>query len=488
VAKRTGAASAAAAASAGAVPTITTTVTVTDQQAGLNPAPKPEAVKAPAAAPAAQSSPSVSSSSAEYAGVERSALYKIAPDNTVETLWTSKEENIYDLALQGPSILFLTDAEGRIYKMDAATPGSATVEAQANEGDATRLIPSPKGMLAATGNLGKIVRLENGQAAGGWFEAPVHDAGTVAHWGRLGWRGSASGVSFRTRTGNSARPDATWSDWSNPISNAAQAAITSPNARYIQWRADFSGGASSSLEDVTIAYLPQNTPPVIHSIGVTAQSGAAKAASASSAAYTVTVTDSTDPTGAGAPQTISRGASQQIQISWQADDPDGDKLIYSLYFRGEDESQWKLLRANMTENTYLLEGDVLADGRYFFRVTASDRPSNPVNLARVAEFVSAPVAIDNTPPVVTPSAPRRVGSAVELSVAAEDRESALRRCEYSIDAGPWTPVEADDGVTDSPRERFPIRIDPFPAGEHLISIRVYDAAGNAGLAKVVVRQ
>ena len=142
----------------------------------------------------------------------------------------------------------------------------------------------------------------------------------------------------------------------------------------------------------------------------------------------------------------------------------------------------------MTENTYLLEGDVLADGRYFFRVAASDRPSNPVNLAREAELVSAPVAIDNTPPVVTPGAPRRVGSAVELSVTAEDRDSALRRCEYSIDAGPWTPVEADDGVTDSPRERFPIRIEPFPAGEHLVSIRVYDAAGNAGLAKVVVRQ
>ena len=27
-----------------------------------------------------------------------------------------------------------------------------------------------------------------------------------------------------------------------------------------------------------------------------------------------------------------------------------------------------MLRANMTENTYLLDGDVLADGRYFFKV------------------------------------------------------------------------------------------------------------------------
>ncbi len=68
-----------------------------------------------------------------------------------------------------------------------------------------------------------------------------------------------------------------------------------------------------------------------------------------------------------------------------------------------------------------------------------------------------------------------------------DRGSSLRRCEYSIDAGPWLPVEAADGVTDSEHERFVIRLEKVAAGEHLVVIRVYDAAGNAGLAKVVVR-
>jgi len=86
-----------------------------------------------------------------------------------------------------------------------------------------------------------------------------------------------------------------------------------------------------------------------------------------------------------------------------------------------------------------------------------------------------------------PSAPRRRGTALEADVDAEDRGSVLRRCEYSVDAGPWTPVEAADGVTDSARERFQLRLENFPAGEHLIVIRVYDAAGNAGLAKIVVR-
>ncbi len=176
-----------------------------------------------------------------------------------------------------------------------------------------------------------------------------------------------------------------------------------------------------------------------------------------------------------------------MQIQWQADDPEGDRMMYSLYFRGEEEREWKLLRAGMFENSYLLDGDVLADGRYLFRVVASDKPSNPVIYAREAEGVSAPVVIDNTPPTVTPGAARRDGMKLEIDVDAVDQSSALRRCEYSVDAASWVPLEAADGVTDSARERFELRLDNLKPGEHLVVFRAYDAAGNAGLAKVIVR-
>jgi hypothetical protein len=302
-------------------------------------------------------------------------------------------------------------------------------------------------------------------------------------------------LAFRTRSGNTARPDATWSEWSDAINNPDRAAIASPNARYIQWRAEFAsaGNASPSLDHVAVAYLPQNTPPVVRNIHVSSQAGPVKSAAASSpastAAFSITVTDSGDvstPTGTPS-QMVSRSAGSQMQIAWQADDPDGDRLLYNLYFRGEDETQWKLLRGDMTENIYTLEGDALADGRYFFRVAASDRLSNPLELAREAALVSPPVLIDNTPPTVTAGAARRRGTTLEADVDAEDRGSVLRRCEYSVDAGPWTPVEAADGVTDSAREKFQLRLENFPAGEHLIVIRVYDAAGNAGLSKIIAR-
>jgi len=489
VAKRATAASSAGSTSSSttSLPTVSTSITVTDQQAGLNPLPSPEASKTAASSASAVTS---TTSTIEYSGVEKSALYKINPDNTVETLWSSKDENIYDIALSGNAVTFLTDAQGRIYRLEPDR--KATLVAQTNQGDATRLLTTSDGLLAATGNLAKIVRAGNTLGRAGSFESPVHDAGSVARWGRIAWKSPGQGVAFRTRTGNTGRPDATWSDWSQPVANLDQSSITSPNARYIQWRAELTG-ATASLDNVTVAYLPQNTAPTVRSITVSSKGAAtastASASTSSTAAYSITVTDTGDTsTAAGtSAQTIARGAGQQMQVSWQAEDPEGDRMLYSLYFRGEDESQWKLLRANMTENTYVLEADVLADGRYYFRVTASDRLSNAADYAREAELISTPVAIDNTPPQVTASQPRRTGNALEIDVDAEDRASSLRRCEYSVDAGPWLPVEASDGVTDSPRERFNLHLEGFPPGEHLVVIRVYDAIGNAGLAKVVAR-
>jgi hypothetical protein len=491
---QTAAQAAQAAAASAAVAGPITTITVTaDSQAGADVKPvQPQdaaaaAKQAQAAAAQAQSqyTPTV-----DLTGVEKSALYRINLDNTVETLWSSKEENVYDMLAPGGQILFSTDGAGRIYRL---TPDrKVTLLAQTNESEATRLLSSGGQVLAATGNLGKIYRLGDQPGASGSYESPVHDAGSVARWGRLSWRAEGGALQFRTRTGNSLRPDPTWSDWSQPL--AAPGTVTSPNARYVQWKAELSGKAA--LDAVTIAYIPQNTPPVVKSINVftvPAPASAVKSTPQVSAAgaYSITVTDTGDagasPSTGTPTQTLSRAAAQQISVTWQADDPDGDRLIYALYFRGEDEHEWKLLKAQLRENSYTIDGDALADGRYFFRVTASDREANPPAAARDAELVSVPVLVDNTPPVVQVGAPRRTGGSIALDFEAVDAASPLRRCEYSLDASPWTPIEAVDGVIDSPRESFALRLRDVPAGEHVLVLRATDSAGNAGLAKVVIR-
>jgi hypothetical protein len=411
----------------------------------------------------------------------------------VETLWSSKEENAYDLLVRDGQVLFSTDQNGRVYRL---TPDrKLSLVAQTNEGEAIRLLADGAASLIATSALGKIYRLEDSPGAGGSYESPVHDASTVARWGRIEWRGAAQGITVRTRTGNSQRPDATWSDWSEPL--AAPGPVASPNARYIQWKAELR--AASELDSMTVAYLPQNTPPSVKSLTVatqlspqTAAKTAAQAAASGNATFSVTVTDTPDAaapaTSAGSPtQMLVKPAASQMVISWQAEDPDGDRLVYSLYFRGDDEREWKLLKADLHDATFTLDAESLADGRYRFRLAASDRESNPPGTARQAELVSGPVLVDNTPPVVTIAPPRRTGTAVELDIEAADAASPLRRCEYSVDAGLWTALAAADGVIDSQRERFTARIEGLPAGEHVVAVRAVDATGNIGVAKTVLR-
>jgi len=505
VAKRAqSAAQAAQGAGGGASGVATTTTTITVEAQNTNPGGEikpPEAAKQPPATPPV-STPQVSTQFTpvvDVSGVEKSAVYRINPDNTVETLWSSKEENVYDLLALEKQILFSTDENGRIYGL--APDRRVTLVTQTNEGETTRLLAAEHSVLAATGNMGRIYRLGEVPGASGFYEAPVHDSSTASRWGSLSWRAdvpASCSLRFRTRSGNSAKPDRTWSDWSEPVSNPAGSPITSPNARYIQWKLEMTGaasGATPSLTSVTVAYLPQNSPPVVKSINVVTQSVATpqttKSSSSTGAAYTVTVSDSGDAgtaTSAGTPtQTLTRAAVQQITVSWQAEDPESDRLVYNVYFRGEEESQWKLLRGNTHENSLTFDGDVLADGKYFFRVVASDREANPPPSAREATLVSAPVMIDNTPPTVTIGAVRSSGGKAHIEFEAADAASALRHCEYSLDAGGWVPVEAADGVIDSLREKFVLDLSGITPGEHLLVIRAADSANNTGVAKVILK-
>src|SRR4029077_3120812 len=136
---------------------------------------------------------------------------------------------------------------------------------------------------------------------------------------------------------------------------------------------------------------------------------------------------------------------------------------------GEGEHEWKPLKTNLHENSFTIDGDALADGRYSFRVVASDREVNTPGLE--AELISSPVLIDNTPPVITASLLQ--GSAIDFDVT--DSASALKRCEYSIDAGPWIPISPASGFLDSRSAHFHLDLTGRPAGEHVLVLRAIDS-------------
>jgi hypothetical protein len=493
VASRSAAAGTVQPASATAVASAPTVITVTasaDAADAGDQAVKPAEQSKPATS-TATSATAASGGITEVSGVEKSAIYRIRSNGSVETIRSSKDDNVYSLLLDGDSLLISTDDHGRIYRY---LQNRISLLAEPGSGETTQLLKIGSDLYAAVSNSARLMRFGTAGSAPAIYESQVHDASSVARWGHLQWHGTGSGVVFRTRTGYSARPDNTWSPWSAPLTTASGSLIPSPPARFVQFRGEWPAGADARIDSIALPYLAQNSAPAVRSLTVSsivgtnaAKTGAASTPSSSTAAYSITVTDTGEAPAASssnsASQIVSRLQTTQTQISWQADDPDGDKLVYSIYFRAEDENGWQLIRSHMFENTLLLDPDVFADGRYFFRVLASDSPANAPEFAHDTELVSTPVVIDNTPPVVTVVSSGRT----DVEIEAADKTSPLRLCEYTLDAGTWQPIESVDGITDSPQERFRVHLAKLSPGEHLLVFRVYDTAGNAGLAKVVLR-
>ena len=149
-------------------------------------------------------------------------------------------------------------------------------------------------LYVATSNIAQLLRIEQGVSAEGSYESPVKDTKLISHWGVLAWRGEAPAgttLEFFTRSGNSERPDQTWSDWAGPYRGSNGNPVSSPAARYIQWKAVFhaSGAGSPTLNDVTVSYLNQNLPPQIRLLNVSTAGERTSPAGSGSAAAAISV-------------------------------------------------------------------------------------------------------------------------------------------------------------------------------------------------------
>lgn len=422
-------------------------------------------------------------------------MIEISPDSTVETIWSSGNESIFGLALRNNHVLFTTDSNGRIFDLDTKPDGEKlTILTETHESLATRLLLEGSDLFAATSDVAKLFRIGASPAHEGTYESPVKDTKFISHWGVLAWRGdvpAGCSLQFFARSGNSDRPDNTWSDWVGPYSNPNGDTLKNPPARYLQWKAILHTSATSSptLDEVTISYLNQNLPPQIHSLNVSTSSERTGAGGTSSSLQIVGgITVSASPSAAFGqnPQSASAGKAP-ITLTWQADDPNGDLLTYALYLKAADEREWHLVKDKMHQANYTLDPNTLADGKYVARLVASDEESNPPSLERKSELLSAPFWVDNTPPDVDVLKQTVNGSTVEVQFSAEDSTSPLRGAESSLDGQDWRDVLSDDGIVDSRKETFTLKFTHLAPGEHVVALRAADTSGNIGVGKAVIR-
>lgn len=424
----------------------------------------------------------------------RSAVFRILPDGGTDVLWNSNSVTAFSVtpAPQGRGVLIGTADKGRIYSV--TDDGRDTLLLQSTEGQISSLTARGRELYAASSNGGKLFRFGSELMGEGTYESPVRDTKLVSTWGRIWWRGSGQ-VEVQTRTGNGERPDATWSEWSAPYRDPAGAQITSPRARFIQWRAVLrapaTGTAETRIEDVSLAYLPRNVAPEVLSI-TTLPIGVGLQATVQVQADPNIESSGLDPSLFGVvsqvpPRRIYQRGARALQ--WQAEDRNGDTLEYAVYYRSLNETAFRLLKDKLRENFYTVDGATLADGRYVFKVLVTDAPDNPGGQALSGERTSEPVEIDNTPPVVRAvGEPQVMGERVRVVFEVADATGNIKRAEASVDGAPWLGSFPDDGIADSLRERYTVELPISGAGEHTVSLRAFDASGNVGSARIAFRR
>ncbi|MFN3422907.1 MAG: hypothetical protein ACK40X_14435, partial [Armatimonadota bacterium] len=363
-------------------------------------------------------------------------LRRFTPERHIMALWGLDD-----------GVLIATGSPGKVYRITSDGVSSWIYDSEqthllsiAANGDSLLIIPSGSG---------EVVALHRNKE--GIYQSPILDAGQIARWGVLRFVADlpeGTQIFIQARSGNTAYPDKTWSDWSPPIAFSDQILPCQP-ARYLQLRILLKANDSQQLpvlKRVSVVYLPKNQPPKL-----TVQEPVAGAI-----------------------------VSGKVTIRWRGEDPDRDRLSYEV-FVSSDGKTWQQIREGAaqqqpqkqqdgqeqkdeqqeskqegqqqpsgatTASSMTWDTTKFTDGTYWLKVVASDRIANPDD-PQTAEQIISPIIVDNTPPSVGAHAIKREGE--KLLVPVYDN-TFVSSAEFRAEGGEWQAAICQDGVFDQPYE------------------------------------
>ncbi len=465
--------------------TVTETFSVAPTAVAAAPLPSPPATQPPA-----------------RTGSTKGALLRVLPTGEIETLWSSTDDAPHALVVQADGVLVGTGNKGKLYRV--RDDRTWTMLGAFPSEQLTALVAGPKAEVTmATSNPGKIYALDGSGSTKGTFTSKVKDTDTISSWGRLRWDAAlpaGTEIQIQSRSGNTGTPDGTWTEWSPAYTSASGETITSERARFLQLRAILVGkpGVSPTLSSISAAFLQRNLRPQVQSITVHPAGEVFQKPISLTGEIEILGLDPADApepraSAAGAPRNAAASAAlygrklyqKGIQtLSWKADDPNNDGLVYDVSYRLQNDTRFRVLRKGLTDSVLAWDTTTVPNGRYVVKVTAWDSSANPRAMTLSGEKESAPFDVDNTPPALTASLVK--GAPAKIQVVVKDDTSIIRKTEYAVDGNRWQEVHPQDGINDSLEEKYEIAPELEGPGPHVVVIRAADLLGNVATTRVEV--
>lgn len=378
------------------------------------------------------------------------------------------------LACVGEEIWVGTGQDGRLDVLRPANDEHLAY-AQLPCDQITALLVRKNGSVAvATANSGQVFEFGPALATEGKFTSKAFDAEQVVAFGRVDFdllAPEGASVTLSTRSGNMAEPsDDLWSGWSAQKTSGQPA--DSPSARFLQYRLTLKAdpkGRGPTVTEVRAIYQAANRHPVISDF---------KSASEE---------EPSEPQGKDHKEAMKQAPSSPkvADLVWTGSDPNHDELTYSLFFRPIGSGTWVSLKDRLAESKFTWDITSVPDGRYEVRVIASDAPDNAPGTELTHTFVSRPISVDNTAPIVTIEPVKIEGAKCGVKANINDNLSRIVSVHFALDSqDQWRAASASDGMFDSPQEGASFELSNLTKGPHYLVVKAADAAGNVGFGRV----
>lgn len=404
----------------------------------------------------------------------KARVWSLGADGRAERVWAQEEGHATQVQLADDGTIYAAIGhDGRVVRIAPDRTSAVWVDVDERQVLSMDLVGADP--YLTTGDGAAVYRVTGERPQQAIWQSKVLDADFPARWGQLTWRGSGT-VELQTRSGNTERPDETWSEWSSGMTTAGP--IRSPAARFLQIRAVFGRDATATLRAVTAYYLPQNQRPVVTEVGTKAPRTKRGTTTTTTSSSSSSSSEARDPDALPTP-------SPSLVLTWRVDNPDSDRLRYRLRYREESQRTWReMLREHETLSAteYTWNTSAIPDGWYVVQVEASDELGNPASLSLRSSFDSEPILVDNHAPVVEPLG----ASGARVTGRAVDTVGPIARLERAVDGGEWELFFPADDLLDTRDERFELDLSSLSPGSHIVAVRATDAAGNVGSAEIEI--